>query len=117
MLLYLVGIIFLLVMMPKAHRSLLFAGSLLLLCAFGAIGLSRQRFAAIAAIGVAALLSVAILAAFVIEGHLSAIVRHGSWHWQTAIAYSIAFMLYETPVAAFVVVWPLRRRIPEIVQA
>lgn len=103
---------FLSIMMPKMHstRAFLFAGSLFVLCAFGAFGLSRMRFAAIVAIGIAALLSTLLLARFVIYGHLAAIVVPGGiWNWRKLITFSLAFMLYEIPAAVFFMVWPLRR--------
>ena len=109
MLLYLTVISVVLIMMPKALAGLAHAGALLVLCAFGAWGLSRMRVAAIAAIGIAAVGSVALLGAFVMQGKLTAIVKHSGWRWQFLVVYGLAFMLYEAPVAAFLIVWPLRR--------
>ena len=107
MLLYLLFVVLILYRMPTAHRSLLLASTLFVLCAFGASGLIRMRKAAIAAIGLASLISVTLLTAFVLAGRLSVITRHGRWHWTTAIAYSVAFMVYETPIAALIVLLPL----------
>jgi glucan phosphoethanolaminetransferase (alkaline phosphatase superfamily) len=111
MILYLGLSAFFLVKLPNLHatRSLLFAGVLLLLCAFGALGLSRVRAAAIVAIGIAAALSIAIVAGYVVTGGLSSIVRNGTWNWMKAFGYCLALMLYESPVVAFILVWPLRR--------